>query len=385
MRGGQAETRKMNELAARKRGGRTFLGVQALRGFAACVVVVHHATLLWAQRVIGADSNAYWPNGAAGVDIFFVISGFVMAVSTIGREHKTHPAGNFMMRRIIRVVPIYWMLTSIFLLKLEVLRRHPEFANGPQLVQAPLGYILSSFFFIPYRNSYGHIQPLLIVGWTLSYEMFFYVLFAIALALRFGVVRVLTPVLVLLAIAGMFRGANWPAITVLADPLLLEFLAGLLLGHFVVKGFRSSNALFPAMALVALPVLLFVPLANPSLRILEWGLPAYLIVQAVVLLEDRIGSLWPRWTLLIGNASYSLYLSHLLVFAVLIKILTAIHLLSRSAVRVQDEAATVLICLVVSVAVSIPLYLFVEKPITNVLRRRILREGPPKAEMAVAH
>lgn len=372
----RTQNREMNESVGRRKSRHTFLGVQALRGFAAAIVVIHHSTLMWTQRVISPDSTAYWANGAAGVDIFFVISGFVMAVSTIGREHKTHPAGNFMMRRIIRIVPIYWFLTFLYLLKWVVVHRYPQFANGAHSVKVSAAYIVSSLLFIPYRNSFGNTQPLLIVGWTLSFEMFFYLLFAGALALRIGVVRVLTPILILLAIVGTMRSPSWPAFTSLASPLLLEFLAGLLLGHAVIRGFRSRNWLFPAAAAVALPILLFGSLSGP--RILLWGVPAYLIVQGVVLLEDRWGTLWPKWLLLIGDASYSLYLSHLLVFAVLIKILPRLHLMNHGIVRIQDEAITILICLVISVAVAIPLYWWVEKPATRILRRVILKEGPPQ-------
>src|SRR5580698_4620797 len=152
---------------------RTFAGIQMLRGLAALMVVFHHATQWWADYVDQVNSHYAWGSGASGVDIFFVISGFVMAVSTIGREHKTHPARSFLERRLIRVAPLYWLATALILAKTLIVNSHPELGNGPHASATSLSYIFSSFLFIPYRNSVGTIQPLLLVGWTLSYEMFF--------------------------------------------------------------------------------------------------------------------------------------------------------------------------------------------------------------------
>jgi peptidoglycan/LPS O-acetylase OafA/YrhL len=342
------------------------------------MVVIHHATQQWSLYVVGGGLSLFWANGAAGVDIFFVISGFVMAVSTIGREHKTHPALNFLGRRLIRLVPLYWLITFIFLFKLELLRRFPGFANGPRLVEAPLGYILSSLFFIPYRNSLDAVAPLVVAGWTLSFEMFFYLLFAGALALRIGVARTLTPVMITLAAIGLFYKESWPTLTVLASPLLLEFLAGLLLGQVMIKGYRLNTTASLVIGILALPAFLFVsPWGSPSMRVLEWGLPAFLLVLATAMPEERIGGFWPRWVLLIGDASYSLYLSHLLVIAFLVKIFIRSHIWTVGVVRRQDEILTTLVCLIVSILVAIPLYLFIEKRITKMLRRKLMGEGEP--------
>jgi peptidoglycan/LPS O-acetylase OafA/YrhL len=224
-------------------------------------------------------------------------------------------------------------------------------------VDAPLGYILSSLFFIPYRNSLDTIAPLVVPGWTLSFEMFFYLLFAGALALRIGVARALTPVMILLAVIGLFYKENWPTISVLASPLLLEFLAGLLLGQAMIKGIRSNTIALSIVGILAVPFLLSGPTTGASgMRILEWGLPAYLVVQAAAMVEDRFGGIWPRWILLIGDASYSLYLSHLLVIGFLVKIFIRSHIWTMGVVRRQDEIVTALFCLIVSVLVSIPLY-----------------------------
>ena len=88
-----------------------FLTIQALRAVAALMVVAYHAFDLWAVRIT-QSSGGYWTNGAAGVDIFFVISGFVMVVSSRKLVGQPGAALTFMRHRIVRIVPLYWLLTT---------------------------------------------------------------------------------------------------------------------------------------------------------------------------------------------------------------------------------------------------------------------------------
>ena len=104
--------------------------------------------------------------GAWGVDIFFVISGFIMMYIT---EHNNK---NFLIKRIIRIVPLYWLLTlAVFLIAFL----KPEILNN---TTANFEHLLKSLFFIPFnKNEAGHF-PILFLGWTLNYEIIFYILFA---------------------------------------------------------------------------------------------------------------------------------------------------------------------------------------------------------------
>ena len=354
----------------------TFRGVQVLRGFAAAMVVALHATQYWSQRVGGQAPSLVWGNGAAGVDIFFVISGFVMAVSTIGREDNYHPARDFLKRRLIRIVPLYWIATTLVLLKDVFIFRNPNFANSAEHPRTPLSYIVSSFLFIPYRNSLGHVEPLLNVGWTLSFEMLFYLLFASALALRVRVAIWLTPVMIGLVITGifanLFNGLHAPAICTLANPILLEFLAGLVLGKLVLSGHRFNLALSSLLGTLGLIVLVLIPwILEPRIRALEWGLPATMVVVAVVMLEKDFGYLWPRWALKLGDASYSLYLFHLLLLAGVAKVLAKTPFDTSGRIRRTDEVATIIVVLCLCVPAALLLYQFIELPITNWLKRRL--------------
>ena len=111
--------------------------------------------------------------GGAGVDIFFVISGFIMVHTTMDRDDVT--PWSFMAGRISRIVPAYWVATfAVFGIALVA----PSLLRTPHL---PVGELLQSLAFIPFVKDSGLTQPLLFVGWTLNYERFFYLVFAMGL------------------------------------------------------------------------------------------------------------------------------------------------------------------------------------------------------------
>jgi len=88
------------------------LGVQALRAVAALMVVAYHAVDQWTTHRAGYAPGDLWPNGSAGVDVFFVISGLVMTISVQRNAHRPHPAWSFARDRLIRIVPLYWIITT---------------------------------------------------------------------------------------------------------------------------------------------------------------------------------------------------------------------------------------------------------------------------------
>lgn len=334
------------------------------------MVVVYHATQTWAGHV-GATGGTWW-NGTAGVDIFFVISGFVMTVSTRKKRNLPHPAWDFMERRLVRIVPMYWLITALTLLKLYGVHLRPDMINvGPHAVMSA-GSIVSSFLFIPFRDSLGLVQPVLLVGWTLSFEMLFYLLFACALALRISEVRLLAPVMIALAAVGLWHGNIDLAIGVLASPLLLEFLAGVLIGRAVEMEWRMRPAFAVVVGLLSLAAILALPQA--FLFGVPWlirGTLATLLVLSTVALEPYVTTIVPKWALLIGDASYSLYLVHLLLFAFIFKLVDRLGLLAPGATHWTGEAETVLIFVTPAVLISLALYRWVEAPMNNALRRKL--------------
>lgn len=325
-----------------------FAGIQALRALAAVMVVVFHATGIWSQQLASDNHCLYWNSGAAGVDLFFVISGFVMALSCLGRPDLS--AASFMRSRIIRIVPMYWLVTAFFVVRSYL----PGHVSD---VAITAHSILASLLFIPFRNSLGAVQPIVIVGWTLCFEMFFYGLIAVALLFRVGIVRFVAPAIIILTIAGFFLPHGATAITDLMNPILLEFLAGFLLGRATLSGFRINAYLSALLGIVGLAAILhftFTAGDLPIYRPIKWGIPALLIVQTAVMLEGRI--MIPAWVLGMGGASYSLYLTHLIV------IQRVFRHLGHDAFASSEMAMTA-VCLLASVVAAKFIYRFVEYPL----------------------
>jgi exopolysaccharide production protein ExoZ len=278
-----------------------FLGVQILRGLAALVVVLQHDSVAMAERAFDSSLKFDW--GQCGVDIFFAISGFVMVLVTAGSWGRMGVAGPFLVRRLIRVVPLYWMFTAF---KILLLLAMPSLALSTVLTQ---WHVISSFLFIP-DSALG---PIVMVGWTLCFEMLFYLLFAGTLVMRLQPVMWLSGLLVALAFAGTFRTGSWAAPTKLLDPLRLEFILGMLIGvaalhrRFLPMRFALALAAASVVALLCTEVL-----GNDAraIRLVVWGIPAALLLASVVSLEDWLRARPIKWLVALGAWSYSLYLSH---------------------------------------------------------------------------
>jgi exopolysaccharide production protein ExoZ len=334
-----------------------FRTIQALRAIAALLVVLYHGFEMWALRVDPAA--AVWPNGAAGVDIFFVISGFVMVMASRRIAALSGGWRVFIAQRLARIVPLYWLVTSAKLVLV--------FAFAGLALRSNLGldYVVRSYLFLPLADSGGHFRPLLPVGWTLTFELLFYLLFALALALRVDVLRVLLPGLGLVAIAALFRGASWPAWTMLFDTIVIEFIFGVVLARLLLRGWILPPVLATCCVVVGFALILTVTQGAQNLRTLTWGLPALAIVAGAVSLEGRLADAIPRWLLVLGDASYSIYLTHGFVVPAVGLAFVTLHWATASA-----EALAVLACLAASSIVGVAVYRAIERPIMRGLKRR---------------
>ena len=328
-----------------------FVTIQALRAVAALLVVIYHAFDMWGLRIDATAPGVSWGNGAAGVDIFFVVSGFVMVVSSRRIASQSHAAWTFIQHRIIRIVPLYWLLTTAKLILVF------SFADLALRSGLDLDYIARSYLFFPVIDGAGHFRPLLPVGWTLTYEFLFYLLFAFALALRVDVLRVLIPGLGLFVVVALFRTDSWPAWTILFNTLVIEFIFGVILAKLTLRGWLLPGGVAACLVVAGFALILVVPEGSENLRTLTWGLPALAIVAGAVSLEKRVAEALPRWLLALGDASYSVYLTHGFVVPVIGLVFLNFHWSSLAA-----EAAAVLACLGASAVVGWIVYLMVERP-----------------------
>jgi peptidoglycan/LPS O-acetylase OafA/YrhL len=323
--------------------------LQILRFVAAFLVVLSHAGSGIAIEY-GLLTNPFG-FGAAGVDIFFVLSGFIISYTSDPARGFTH----FARRRIARVVPLYWILTVALIVVALV---KPSLLNSTVVTSET---ILKSFFFIPFEKPNGLIQPILFLGWTLCYEMFFYMIFgACFFAGRWSALLASGIILFLVSLHMMWPEGSvaWRFYT---NPILIEFVIGITLHKiFMSSSFaRNGSAIAATLALACAVLVQFVFKDVIGPRLVTSSLFATLVVAAFLLWKPPQNALVTTLVLL-GDASYALYLIHPYFLQIPIKLLGG-HL--------QMPAMIVLVAgmTVLTVLLSIALYKLVERPFQSII------------------
>jgi peptidoglycan/LPS O-acetylase OafA/YrhL len=339
--------------------------IQVLRAIAALLVVHAHAAGL-----TGLDLA--WAGGNDGVDLFFVISGFIIAyVAALDPSQ-------FMTRRLIRIVPIYWTSTlALYLLVLAMPRLFHTASSDPVLLVRSLAFLPTASGL---HTGDGIPHPTLSGGWTLNYVMYFYAVFAVALAWSRPRATQLAVALLLAVLAAIQLTPlrDHPVAYFYGHPIILEFAYGIAAFH-VVRRVEARRRVVAAprgepAALIAGAVLGLVALAfNHELfgfapRWLASGIPAFVVVVCAVVLE-RVHRLriTNRWVILAGDASYVMYLIHAyLVFGVLRLAIGHPHL-----TELPGQLVT-LGLMAMSTVAAIAIYRWYEQPILRALKRRFI-------------
>jgi exopolysaccharide production protein ExoZ len=295
--------------------------VQAMRGIAALLVVMWHGSRYFAPYGSGWAWPAFAPGANLGVDLFFLISGFIMVMTTRSCDGTSAYATRFMVKRLARVWPPYIVSSLIFLalhqqLILYLSSNHSwDLLRDLSFVPAADGSAAPPVFAFP-------VNP---VGWTLNYEMYFYTFFAASLAfgprrwLAFAGWLLLT--LVVLPLAFGSRPATSPAVDygfrgylgVITNPIILLFAAGCVIAGIYQSSFviRNRPALKLAMLFVVAAVVLQYWLHyRVEHGIFRWGLTLVPLLLIFSLASKSIRINVPRPMTYLGDISYSLYLFH---------------------------------------------------------------------------
>lgn len=347
----------------------TLWTVQLLRAAAALMVAVGHSQSA-VETIKRADGQSFarstiLPWGA-GVDLFFVISGFIMVYASGRLFGRPGAAGEFLRRRLARIVPLYWVVTTVFLALLlaATLKGGDRFPSGVA--------IAASYAFLPFDvYGDGRVFPVFDLGWTLNYEMFFYALFAVAIALpRKRAVAAVAALLALLATLGVGVSQDQVALHFWTRPIILDFGLGMAVGLALSEGVRLSGAMRVILAIAALvtlaldPVHLFNgPLAttasNGWARVLVAGLPASVLLAAATLgTRLRLPMVLAPLTR-IGDASYSLYLLHPVALIVLEKLAQ-----KQPAVRLLPGGVLVSATVLTAIVLALAMFRWGERPLT---------------------
>lgn len=344
--------------------GKTYGDIQGLRALAAALVVLNHGLIILHPQ---ADRALAGYLGELGVCVFFVISGFIMVVSTQGEAGAADAAG-FIKKRIFRIVPIYWL--STILLAVINLRN-----GGP----AGLGFgrVLTSLVFIPAPETpLGPVRPYHSPGWTLELEMVFYLLFGLAIVAP--VARKSTMVIAALAtivLAGAYLRSPFdmsyrPTLaTFFSDPILLLFGVGVVIAKIRLKrdSVRGRSPLPIVAGLIVAATASFwasggaFPFSLPSVT-LAWAVAAACVWLCSTAHVDAKDNWLTRLLDQCGDASYSVYLFHLF----LVEILAGVW---RRLLGEADTAAFLGVSLLFSFAAATLIFRTLERPIGAYLRR----------------
>jgi exopolysaccharide production protein ExoZ len=342
--------------------------IQVLRFLAAFAVVAFHAWGIAPEGYkVPDDVFAFvlsW--GGRGVDLFFVISGFIIFYAT---HRANQDAGEFLRRRVERIVPLYFFVTfAVTLLGVAL----PDTFGTPDWFT--LRHIVKSLAFISFTDGEA---PVVYVGWSLEYEMYFYLTAALLMALTRDVWRNIVVLFSALAILGQGPGVASAAgpYAFFADPLILEFVLGVVVGIVFVKGRVEWSAL--AAAACALCVVLTV---DPASRVIVSGIPSACLVAAAAFASRKRGV--PSWLeralARLGDASYSIYLVQV----------NTVSLATTSMVALMPGIPPLLLVAATSsivTALGLLLNIFVERPSLKLARRLDVSGWPavkPAAEPA---
>ena len=303
--------------------------VQSLRGVAALLVLLFHANAF--QNAYGASeaSRLIARAGASGVDLFFCISGFVMVIAT--RDPRNHGVGDFIIKRVARVVPPYAVLTLVYVALIAAALSIAD-ANDPNY-HFETWQILRSLLFVPLDPFAANEGPwlggaTLHVGWTLNYEMYFYAVFAASLCFgRFRWLVLASWFALTLVVAPLATGRLWLLdayasygwsvgyMNLMTSPMMWEFVAGIVIGLIYGSpvSFPGPQSAWLAVCLASsLVIWALADLPSPGFGPLRWGWAYAILLLAVVIASKTVSIRAPAlaW---VGGISFSLYLVHPLV------------------------------------------------------------------------
>lgn len=303
------------------------------------LVVTHHSTIEALNAGVPATMMDFMGDfGSSGVDIFFVISGFIMVYI---QHNKNYSIKTFYLERVIRIAPLYWVLTFLYLFA-HYLINHEILS---------INYLIHSLLFINQSPIGAHQYPVLYVGWSLEYEMFFYLIFGLSIYLfnkNSNVLFITIPVITLLTAFTIFFASSL---------LILEFLLGMVVAHLYLIDYR--NKLLSYSALVIGFILLITSMFyNFEIdRFFKWGLPSALLLYGAITLKQ----LQNKTLIYSGSASYSIYLVQ--VFSIPLFYKLTVYLFDSF-----NANLAFVICLIFTWFAGLFIYTILEKPMIKLIK-----------------
>lgn len=349
----------------------TIYSVQALRGIAAILVLLFHYRVE-VNKTFHGVGDLLFINGSIGVDLFFLISGFIVFYVSNRSNDGKDSAISFLIKRLCRIIPPYYLITLC--------------VAGNSLESWT--ETLKSMLFIPLDGNfvgpvYGYAR--LYVGWTLNYEVFFYLLCSFCILFRQYKWLVLSAAMLMLTtVPAMFFGwnnldpvrgydFNLVYLKLITNPIIIEFLIGVGIGWLYSKNIKINSKIFWCVFMVASGMFF----AYVYFTGILWGnspkafmIPSMLLLYSVIEYEKRFGIHWPKPIIWLGTCSFSIYLIHV----------QALSLITKAASRLGKHGVDIPGILVAVTALCLTLllakysYELVEVKLSNWLRNGLLRK-----------
>ena len=321
--------------------------IHFLRFIAATSVVFYHASSVFTR-----DTIFETPIFAAGVDVFFVISGCVITLST----YEKHDTLDFIIRRFLRIFPIYWIATALYILfDYVVWKSLPSYRDTWHSIL---------LFPNPKQDPWF---PIYYPGWSLFYECVFYAIFASAFAFSRKPL-IFAVVVITLLIFSPLR----PLISRYCDTrMFVEFLFGLFIAIAWKNNVRVPTPIAILCLICACAMAVFYRFPGENWRSFEWGGPAVLFVIGMTMFEGRM---WTRHPLaiLLGNASYAIYLTHITTAKVISKFADV-----NKIVMTDNPLIYTFVIVCVAIAMGSVFHIFIEKPMLSAFRKLRLGSKSP--------
>jgi len=371
--------------------GSVIAPIQALRGIAASMVVLWHASRYLAPNGAGRVAEFLQPGAVMGVDLFFLISGFIMVHTTRDSDGSPGYVAGFLVKRATRIWPVWIVALAVFLAS----QMDATFFTDP----ARRVWLARSLVFLPTAGVSADVPPIfgapvLGVGWTLNYEMYFYAFFALAMlfgrwrwAAFFGWV-VATVLLIPLTTGNLSQLPHWweffssdrhyhyavQYLNLATSPLILLFVAGALIGLLYDVRWPAIRTRWLAAMLVSISIVLVAVQFAFAFRtlhgVLQWGLTLIPLLLVCALASKSIRIPVPRWLEFLGDISFSLYLLHPIVLAIVFALVRE-HAQDWLITRLAVASA-----IAASVAVAAISHRYVERGVCDALRRAAFRRFP---------
>lgn len=341
--------------------------VQICRAAAALLVLLFHATGV-SKAYLNCDLLwGFFQFGYSGVDLFFVLSGFVIYWVHRGDVGQSERIRIYLKKRFLRIYPIYWIVALILL---------PIYFGAPHDVSDYI-VLLKSLLLFPQPGN-----PVVTVAWSLSHEVFFYAMFALAIYFSWRRIRalfltwlVITAFVYLGKLLTLGTLQLPPHTGFLFSPYSLEFAMGCAIGYLID---RYHPVFDRAIAMLGVTIFLVCGLNEGLLHvrfgrhhsILIYGFSSMLIVWGAVLWEQRSRIVMPSLLMLLGDASYSIYLTHFALLDLLVRGSLALNLHT-----LIEPTMVAVITIALSLGLGVLFYLYVERPVLARLRKRTFKSA----------